>query len=308
MPAQGNRLQRSQEAASRNVHFQGPSVITVFPASSYRRIKVSDLKRYHGWALITGASSGIGASIARQIAAAGVDCFLVARREDRLQALSEALSSEYNVETATLPLDLTQNDAPTILEEATKSLDVAILVNNAGFGSAGLFQNQDPVRLESMVTLNCLIPTLLTRTYLPQMLDRRCGAIITVSSVLGVVPCPYETTYSATKAFDLFLGLGLWSELRGTGVDALTVCPSTTATEFLIAEGVDREKADTLYRKADSPDMIAQIALRALGRRALVGPRDFYLFSLLSRILPRATSARLVGAGFKRFMGSRLDS
>ncbi len=108
------------------------------------------------------------------------------------------------------------------LVEAVKDIPIGILVNNAGLGHAGHFESRDPARLAAMMQVNCTLPVLLTRALIPAMVERKCGAVILVSSVLGLVTCPYEAVYAATKAFDLHLGESLYSEYRGTGIDLIT--------------------------------------------------------------------------------------
>lgn len=258
------------------------------------------LTAFGHWALITGASAGIGREFARQLAAGGLKVVLVARREDRLQALAEELREAHGTEVRVVPLDLAREDCAEVLTAALHDIPVDVLVNNAGFGDAGSFWSRDPARIKQMVKLNCLAPALLARAFLPGMVARDRGAVITVSSVLGLFACPYEGLYAATKAFDLSLGEALHHELRGTKVAAITICPSTTDTEFLLAEGVDPDTVRKLYRRADSPEKIVGITLKALGRKATVGPRDFRLAAWAQRLLPRGILPRVIGLGGKK--------
>ncbi len=258
------------------------------------------LQRYGGWAIITGASSGIGAEFARQIAAQGVSCILVARRENRLRSIAKELAQEHNVDVQYVVQDLASDDCADVLEEAIGDVEVGMLVNNAGFGDGGAFHTREEHRIAEMVKLNCLAPALLTRRFLPHMIERQKGAVITVASVLGLFPCPYEALYGATKAFDASFGEALYYELQGTGVDAITISPALTATEFLIAEGLPAHHVDRIYRGATPASRIASITLKALGRRPVVGPRDFHLASFGLRVLPRGWITRAVSIGMKR--------
>jgi len=252
------------------------------------------------WALVTGASAGIGREFARQLAAGGLHVAIVARREDRLHELASELHSEHGVEVRPIAMDLATDDCVERVFDALNGIAIDVLVNNAGFGDAGSFWTRDPGQITKMVKLNCLTPALLTRAFLPGMVDRDRGAVIMVSSVLGMFACPYEGLYGATKAFDLSLGESIHHELKGTKVAAVTICPSITDTEFLLAEGVDPDRVRKMYRRADSAEKIARITLKALGRKSTVGPRDFHLTGWAQRFVPRTFLPRVVGLGMKK--------
>jgi short-subunit dehydrogenase len=160
-----------------------------------------------------------------------------------------------------------------------------VLVNNAGFGYAGRMEKQDADRLRSMVQLNCMTPLLLTRQLLPGMQARGRGAVIVVGSVAGAQPVPLNCVYSATKAFDRFLGEGLWVELQGTGVDVLVLEPGPTETEFQVVAG---EAAHA----GEPPADVVTVALDALGRQPSVISGWFnWLRASSSRFVPRSTVA-----------------
>ncbi len=255
-----------------------------------------DLKQYGGYALVTGASAGIGECYARRLAEAGVSCVLVARRAERLAALCDELQAAHDVDMRYVAADLSDEAEMARLVEATAELEVGMLFNNAGFGDAGRFETRDPERLAQMVKLNCLAPVVLSRAYVPAMLARGRGALVMVSSGFGLLPAPYEATYAATKAFDLWLGEGLWGEYRGRGIDVITVCPAATETEFLLAEGHNEKLVRKMYQRADSPEHIADITLRGLGRRPVAFARDVHLIMAAQRLLPRWMSP--LGAKF----------
>jgi hypothetical protein len=265
---------------------------------------MKSLQAYGGWALITGASSGIGHHFARAIAAQGVNCILVARRLTRLNELATALQEEYGVQTISVDLDLMEPSAVETLLVATRHIVVSILVNNAGVGYAGPFATRDAQRMDDLITLNCRVPVALTRAYLPPMLEQRRGAVIIVSSVLGMLPGPYDSVYSASKAFDLFFGESLWAELRGTGVDVVTVCPGPTRTEFFISEGRTEDESAPLTKNADDPADVVGLALKALGKRPVAAP--FYTSSkgALARFLPRRTVASIMRYAMKQVVGA----
>ena len=255
---------------------------------------MNNLTAYHGWALITGASAGIGREFARAIAAHKVPCVLVARRLERLEELAEELRAAHGVKCRCIAQDLADSDSVERLTAAVSDIPIGILVNNAGFGHAGRFATRDPRRLASMVHVNCTVPALLTRALVPQMIERKRGAIIMVSSVLGIVTCPYESVYAATKAFDLQLGASLYAELRPLGIDVVTLCPQATRTEILTAQGFSEEESKARHRMANDPEDVVVIALRTLGRRPVAGPFLVTLAGLMHRLLPRKLEALLL--------------
>ncbi|MCP4644175.1 MAG: SDR family NAD(P)-dependent oxidoreductase [bacterium] len=252
---------------------------------------MKDLNAYGGWALITGASAGIGREFARAIAAQGVDCVLVARRLNNLEELAAELEAQHGVKTRCVQQDLAAEGASERVAQAVADIQVGILVNNAGFGQAGRFVESDVARMTSMIRVNCLAPALLTHALLPPMLERGRGAVIMVSSILGAIPAPYQAVYGGTKAFDLFFGDALWAEVRGKGVDVITLCPSVTKTEFLTADGLSKELSDQAQAKADTPEAVVALALRYLGRKPTVGPWSFFWPALFTRLVPRKWAA-----------------
>jgi uncharacterized protein len=185
-------------------------------------------------ALITGASSGIGAELARQLAVAGYDLVLTARRTDRLEALAAECRS-HGAQASVLPLDLAAANAVESLYAATEGQGqrIDVLVNNAGFGDAGDFGQEDAQTIHDMLEVNIVALTLLTRRYLTPMLERRTGRILNVASVAGYQPCgPGMLVYFATKNYVLSFSRGLATELKGTGVSVTALCPGPTRTEF----------------------------------------------------------------------------
>ncbi|HEU4430999.1 MAG TPA: SDR family NAD(P)-dependent oxidoreductase, partial [Myxococcota bacterium] len=189
-------------------------------------------ERYGEWAVITGASSGIGAEFSRALARDGVSLVLAARRADKLEALAKELREETGVRVRCVACDLASEAGVRALLEACADLEIALLVNNAGAGYVGRFHEQEPARLAAMVQLNCAAPVALTAALLPKLVARKRGAVIFTGSVSGSQPLPLHSLYSATKAFDNFLGESLWGELQGTGVDVLSLLPGSTETEF----------------------------------------------------------------------------
>ncbi len=245
----------------------------------------------HGpWAVVTGASAGIGKAFAEQLAAHGLHCVLAARREERLRVLSEELTAAHGIECRVVPVDLTQSDAAAILVSATKDLDIGLLVNNAGVGYAGAVQDQDATRVAAMVQLNCTLVAELTTRFLKPMVARGRGGILIVSSAAAYQPTPYMATYGATKGFELLYGEALWAELRGQGVDVLVLSPGSTRSEFhpIAGHGVQRRPAE--------PADVVRIALTSLGQRpSVVAGWSNWLCTWFARCLPRKALAMLAG-------------
>jgi short-subunit dehydrogenase len=186
-----------------------------------------------GTALITGASSGIGATFARHLAAKGYDLVLVARREARLKALAEVLEREHTIRAEVWVADLAQ---AVEVEALAKHLQVqdslTLLINNAGFGLPGSFNESDPARELAMINVHLAATVRLSKAALPGMIARGHGAIINVSSVAGFFPTPHAATYCASKRYLNVLSEALQGELEGTGIRIQALCPGFTRTEF----------------------------------------------------------------------------
>jgi hypothetical protein len=246
------------------------------------------LERYGEWALVTGASSGIGAEFARAFAREGISCALSARREDRLRELAAELEKNHQVATRVVAADLAAPDGAERLAAAVQDLDLAILVNNAGFGHVGRFDKCDAERLRAMVQVNCMAPVVLTARILPRLLERGRGAVILTGSVAGRQPLPLHGVYSATKAFDLLFGEALAVELRDRGIDVLVLEPGSTESEF-------HEVAHELRHPGEPASRVVEVALEALGRQPSVvsGWLNWLRANLGSRLLPRPLLAYL---------------
>ena len=192
------------------------------------------------YALVTGASAGIGKELARLFAKDGHGLVLVARREPELRKLADELEAAFKVPTRVHACDLSKPEARSGLVEATKDLEVEFLVNNAGFGSNGKFWENDAAREVEMIDLNVTALTHLTRHYLPGMVSRGRGHVLNIGSTAGFQPGPYMATYYATKAYVNSLTEALAYELRGTGVTATVSCPGPVSTDFAGIAGNDK--------------------------------------------------------------------
>ena len=243
-----------------------------------------------GTALITGASSGIGEEFARQLAARGDELVLVARREERLQALAEELPTKAHVVTCDLA-----NEADKLYAKVRRRrVDVDLLINNAGFGLRGRFLDGPEGRDAEMVRVNCEAVVVLTRAFLPAMIERGRGGVITVASTAGMQPLPYEATYGATKAFALNFTEALHMELRGTGVKALAVNPGPVPTEWQQVARYDEVGGEMMPGKI-RPRQVVREALRAYerNRRSMVPGLFFRNFMRLNSVTPKAVKLRV---------------
>lgn len=186
-----------------------------------------------GTALITGASSGIGAAFARRLAVERYHLILVARREDRLNALAARLRQQHRVDVEVLVADLANAaDVERVAQRIGECETLSMLVNNAGFGTNGHFAESDIEQQVRMIQVHLVATTRLSRAALPGMKERQRGAIINVSSAAAWVPVPDMVTYAATKSHLNTFSLGLSAELEGTGVQVQALCPGFTHTEF----------------------------------------------------------------------------
>jgi short-subunit dehydrogenase len=218
-----------------------------------------------GTALVTGASSGIGAAIAKELAARGLAVTLTARREDRLQTLATELAEEHGTEAEVIAADLGDPDGREQLtaELGRRGRSVEILVNNAGFGSQGHFSSADRGRQLDMVRLNIEAVVDLTARFLPGMVQRGRGAVINIASLAAFQPLPGSAVYAASKSFVLSFSEATRTELRGSGVSVTAVCPGPVRTEFVDAAGMGDVETST-------PDMLWMSA-EEIGRHAVEG-------------------------------------
>ncbi|MGW6914354.1 SDR family NAD(P)-dependent oxidoreductase [Kitasatospora sp. NPDC054939] len=216
-------------------------------------------------ALITGASSGLGAEFAAQLAARGHDLVLVARSRDRLTALAERLTAEHRIRAHVIVQDLAEPDAARRIadELTTRGLTVDLLVNNAGFGTCGRFEEIPAARDHDQLMVNVVALVDLTHALLPGMLQRGAGAVVNVASNAGFQPAPYFAVYGAAKAFVLNFGLALRQEYRRRGIRVLTLCPGPVETAFFDTIGTRRA---AVTGSMTTPEPVVRAALRALER------------------------------------------
>lgn len=249
--------------------------------------------------LVTGASSGIGADIARELARRGLNVTIVARREERLRALAEELERDHGVRADVVAADIASEDgrASLIAELRNGSRDVEVLVNNAGYGSAGRFQSLDGEKETLMVRTNCEAVVALCAEYTPGMVERGRGAILNVASIAAFQPIPFQATYSATKAFVLTFTEALSADLHGTGVTATALCPGPVPTEFGQAAGIDDGEWDGIPDFVlTTPERNAAAGVAALekGRRVVVPGPFNVVTAAAGHYTPRSVVLQLV--------------
>ncbi|MFK0251474.1 SDR family NAD(P)-dependent oxidoreductase [Amycolatopsis azurea] len=253
-------------------------------------------------AVVTGASSGIGAALAGQLASRGYGLILVARRKERLNELAGSLSARHHVEAEVYPCDLGDRDARAGLAGELGTRDIAVLCNNAGFATYGALSTLDHDRERLQVELDVAAVHDLTLAALPGMLARKAGAILITGSTAGNQPGPHNTTYAASKAFANTFAESLHAELAGTGVGCMLLAPGPVRTEFTrIADvpAVDRLVPGPLWVSAESAAQRAVDGMAKGKRRVVPGP--FAKVQTLSGLHgPRGISGRVLRAVYRR--------
>lgn len=256
-------------------------------------------RRYGPWAIVTGASSGIGEAMAHALAARGLSLVLVARRRDRLETLAEQLTRAHRIETSILEADLADPTVPNRIEEATRDFRIGLVVANAGFGHKGAFADAPREELSRMVDVNCRSTMALAHVFAPRLITRGSGGLVITSSTAAFQGIPYTAVYAATKAFDLALAEALAHELAPHGVDVVALCPGATDTEGPRRTGVDPQKTPFLMQ----PAPVAEAALLALGRRHVVVPGlSNRVGAALAQLLPRRWATASAGRLMRRTM------
>ena len=247
--------------------------------------------------LITGASSGLGAEFASQLAGRGADLVLVARRKDRLDDLGARLAVEHGITATSISLDLSAPSAPSELlaELASAGIGVASLVNCAGFGMVGDFASSDPERLANLVAVNVATLTGVTRALLPQLLSADRGVLINIASTAAYQPVPAMAAYGASKAYVLSLTEAIAFETRKSHLKTLALSPGPTRTEFFDVVGTE----DAAVGNFQTPREVVELALHELDKRfpraSIVSGRRNGATAWLASVLPRPVA--LAGAG-----------
>lgn len=255
------------------------------------------------WALVTGASSGIGEEFARQLAARRTNLILTARSEDKLRKLARDLVQRWGVQVRVIPLDLGRAGGAERLCIAVDALGVVVdhLINNAGFGAAGRFTDTDAGRAAEMVHLNCEALTVLSRHFLAGMVERQRGGIIHVASLAGFQPVPFMAIYGATKAYVLSLSQALHEEVRSRNVRVLALCPGPVPTGFQAVAGTKISVAGESLAVLTAEETVRR-GLEAYDQQkdVLVPGRANWVGAAASKFVPRGLLTRAVGEIMRR--------
>jgi uncharacterized protein len=254
----------------------------------YKRGRFSD--RYGAWALVLGASEGLGAAFTRILADRGMNLVLVARRSDLLERLAEECSRRFGVETRCFADDLAAPGFAEKLYSAISELEVGLVVYNAAYAPVGEFIDVDPADLLQAIQVNVRGPVALLRLLVPPMAARKRGAVVLMSSLAGNQGTPRIATYAASKAFNRVLAEGLWHELKERGIDVIACCAGAIRTPGY-ARTAGRDAPGTL-----DAEYVAERAIRALGRGPVAVPGLVNQLAawVLGRLMPRPTAIRIM--------------
>ena len=246
--------------------------------------------KYGNWALITGASAGIGEEFARRLAAERFNLVIVARRKERLEKLKNELEAKHKIEILIAAIDLLSENYLEELIEIVGERQIGLLINNAGFGYRGQFIDADVKNDENMIKLNCIVPTALTHHFVKPMISRKKGGIIFLASVVAFQATPTTTTYAATKVFNAFLSEGLWYELKKYNIDVLSLNPGGTTTEF---QQVANSTTGPIPR---TTQQVVTTALKALGKKpSVVDGLYNKILAVSSRLVSRRIAVSIAG-------------
>ncbi len=252
-------------------------------------------EQYGPWALVTGAASGIGAEFSAQLAARGLHLLMVDLQDKEVRRRAAELENRYGIEAVPVTADLASPGFMKKIERMMGIRQVGLLVNNAGYGSAGEFMKTDIDVMLRTIEVNCRAPMVLARVLGPAMMERGRGGIIFLSSCSAAQGTPIIANYAATKAFNLILGEALWDELRSGGVDVLSLCPGATNTPAFPNSGARIDNVPGMPFM-EPTDVVAE-ALSALGKgpSVIAGRANRIVAFVMSRLLTRRRAVSLIG-------------
>jgi len=257
-------------------------------------------EQYGPWALVAGASVGLGEAFARQLAGRGVNLLLMARRQDALDHLAVGLRATHGIDVRTLAADLARPDLKTVVQDLVAGLDVGMLVYNAAYSVIGPFLDHSIEDHLRVVDVNCRGPLVLSHLLGGAMARRGRGGIVLMTSTAGSQGGPWISSYAASKAFNLLLAEALWDELSASGVHVVACRAGATRTPGYQASKPRPSRVPLL-----EPSFVADKALAALGRGPSVVPGVFYRWSafVMERLLPRRTAIRIMGRATRKLYG-----
>jgi short-subunit dehydrogenase len=251
--------------------------------------------RYGPWAVVVGASEGLGLGFAEELAARGVNVVLVARRRGRLDDAARELRTGHGIETRVIAVDARTPSAAEEIVAGVTDLDLGLLICNAAWGPVGSFLDLTPQQLDGTLELNCRLAARLVHALGPRLVHRGRGGVVLLSSVASMQGTAMVAHYAATKAYLRVLAEGLWSELRPLGVDVLACCPGLVRTPTLEASAPAQSR---LAPSAMEPIAVARETFAALGRGPVLVPgrRNRVAVFALQRLLPRRSAVNLVSS------------
>jgi short-subunit dehydrogenase len=252
-------------------------------------IKNNFKDKYGKWALITGASSGIGKGFAHKLAASGINLCLVARRKNLLEELKTKLLN-YKIDIVIINSDLATQEGIQKVIDDTSEIDISILVNNAGYGWTGNYEKMEANEISQMIDVNIKNYQLLTKHFSSLMIAKKRGAIFIISSVVANIPVPFMSLYSVTKAANLAFGETLWYELKKHNIEVCTICPGSTKTEF---NGLRSKGKSTNVRSVED---VVETAFKSIGKKVVVTDGFINkLNSFVTKYLSRKLRINIVG-------------
>lgn len=259
-------------------------------------------QRYGNWAVITGATSGIGSALATELAREGMNLVIVARNQAALTDKARELIDQFKINVKTLSADLSTPEGLQQLLDFTSDLEIGLVIPSAAIETQGYFVESDGTKESAMVQMNVTAPMTIARHYGATMAKRGRGAILFVSSLSGWMPQPYMAHYGGCKAYVMGLGAGLHFEMKDKGVDVSILSPGPTDTPMAAATGIDFK---SMGMSIMSPQAVAACGLDALGCKldAVPGLRNKVMAFMMSRLMPRS----MAGAMFKVMMGKALN-
>ncbi len=254
-------------------------------------------EKYGSYALITGASSGIGAEFAKQLAQKGLNLVLIARRKKRLEKLKQEIQSKNEVIIKIIELDLLSDNFLDSIRKVTDNLDIGLLINSAGLMYIGNYLDSSLEKDLQMINLNIKVPAIFTKHFAPKMVDRNKGGLIYIASMLGYMGTPYSTIYAGTKAYEIVKGEGLAYELKPYNIDVLTVNPGLTKTEMTA-----NNDFSGMPMKLMKPNIVAKTAIDSLGKKVLVTPgiMNRMMNWMSKRIMSRKMNTAMFGMFMKK--------
>ncbi len=247
-------------------------------------------------ALITGASTGLGAEFSRIFAREGYDLIITARSADKLNALKEELEQKHKIHVDVIPMDLSEINAAQELYKSVAERQIDVLINNAGFGDYGPFVETDMNRLTNMIQLNITALAQMTRLVLPEMLKRNSGYIMNLASIASFEPGPLMAMYYATKAFVLSLTEAISTEIKDSGVSIMALCPGPTNTEFASNANLERTSFVKAFKKTSAADVAEFGYQKLMSGKVVAVPGVLNKAAVIAaQIMPRALVRRGVG-------------